>query len=235
MTLAPSPTLNRPPNPAAARRSYSLAPFGPMGGRGIIPDPPGSPTLVRITVQQYDDWIERGILPTNSTVELIDGLLVWKDRSHAGDDLMSIGSDHRFSVGRCGKLDARASRGGSYVQSQQPVIFHLAHEPEPDAAFVRGTDEDFRSSSPTAADVTCVVEVSDSSLRTDRTTKLAVYAAARIPQYVIINLVDGQVEDHRDPGPAGYARRAVLARGEVVGFLLADGSTLDVPVAELLP
>lgn len=190
---------------------------------------------MRITVKQYEEWIGRGILPTDPTVELIDGLLARKDRSHAGENPMSIGSDHRFSVGRCAKLDARASAGGSFVQSQQPVVLHVINEPEPDAAFVRGTDDDFRSRNPTAADVTCVVEVADSSLRTDRTTKLLLSCAAAIPQYVIINLVDREIEDHRDPAPTGYAGRTVLLPGEVVSFLLADGSSLDVPVSELLP
>ena len=235
MTMAPSPTLNRPPKPAAAPAAKPRPAAVSFAGRGFIPDPPGGPPLFRISVQQYDDWIEQGVLPTDLTVELMDGLLVRKDRSHVGEDPMSIGLDHSNCVEDVHLLDEVVRPRGCHVRSQQPLIISEGSELEPDGMIVRGLRKSLRHRKPTFADVTCVIEVSDSSLKTDRTNKLAIYAAGGIPQYVILNLVDGQVEDHRDPGPAGYARRAVLHRGEVVGFVLADGSTLDVQVDELLP
>ena len=235
MTMAPSPTLKRPAKPAAPPAAKPRPPAAPFIGRGLIPDPPGGPPLFRISVQQYDDWIERGILPTDPTIELMDGLLVRKDRSHVGENPMSVGIDHRYSVEKVADQKSKVGPSGSTLQSQQPVIIPGFDEPEPDAAILNGTQDTYRRRKPIAADVTCVVEVSDSSLRIDRTTKLAMYAAGGIPQYIIINLVDGQIEDHRDPGPAGYARRTVLQRGGVIGLLLADGSMLDVPVDELLP
>ena len=233
MTMAPTPTLKRPAKPALAVKVAS--PAVPFGGGGVIPDPPGGPPLFRIRVQQYDAWIELGFLPTDPMIELVDGLLVLKDRSHSGEDPMSVGIDHRYTVEKVRDQKPKVEPSGSTLQSQQPVIIPGFDEPEPDAAILNGTSDTYRRRKPTATDVTCVVEVADSSLQIDRTTKLAIYAAAGIPQYVILNLVDGQVEDHRDPGPAGYARRAVLQRGEVIGFVLADGSTLDVQVDELLP
>ena len=208
---------------------------GPDGGAGLLPDPAGWPTLVRITVDQYHEWIESGLLPTNPTVELIDGLLVRKDRSHVGENPMSIGDGHRFSVGRLGRLDARAAAGGCFVQTQQPVAIPTLNEPEPDAAFIRGTDLDYVGRKPGPADVTCVVEVSDASLATDRRVKLPAYAAAGIPQAVIVNLRDDVIEDYRDPTPDGYGLPTVRRRGETVTFVLAHGATLVVDVAELLP
>ena len=231
MTLAPPPTITIP---TIARRDL-LPPFGgPSGGRGIIPDPPHGPPLVRLTVDLYDDWIERGILPTDPTIELIDGVLVRKDRSHVGEDPMSYGTGHSHSVQEVASLRERVEAAGGMLHSQQPLCIYPFDEPEPDAVILLAADEAFRRKA-TSAEATCAIEVSDSSLRTDRLVKIAVYAAGMIPQYVIINLVDRVIEDHRNPGPAGYARRTVLRPGETIGLLLPDGSTLDVPVDELLP
>lgn len=44
-----------------------------------------APPFVPITVGQYRQMIRLGILPEGAPVELIDGLLVWKDRSAQGE------------------------------------------------------------------------------------------------------------------------------------------------------
>ena len=53
---------------------------------------------------------------------------------------------------------------------------------------------DYTDRHPGAADLTCVIEVSDSSLRWCRTTKLRIYAGSGIARYIIINLPDRVVE-----------------------------------------
>lgn len=45
----------------------------------------------RLTVDQYHRMIRQGILPEAEPVELLDGQLVRKNRSAAGDDPMTIG------------------------------------------------------------------------------------------------------------------------------------------------
>ena len=98
-----------------------------------------------------------------------------------------------------------------------------------------GGSEIIRGRTPAAADMAVAVEVSSTSLLTDRTTKLRLYAIGGIPQYVILNLIDRQAEVHHDPRPEGtYGRREVVAEGGVVRFVL-DGRALDVPLNDLLP
>jgi hypothetical protein len=43
-----------------------------------------APPFVSLTVEQYHRMIRSGILLEGAPVELIDGLLVWKDRSARG-------------------------------------------------------------------------------------------------------------------------------------------------------
>ena len=49
-----------------------------------------------------------------------------------------------------------------------------------------------------------MIEVSDSSLRYDRTTKLRLYAEAAIPEYWIVDCEGGAVEVYRAPEGSGY-------------------------------
>jgi Uma2 family endonuclease len=61
-----------------------------------------------------------------------------------------------------------------------------------------------------------VVEVSFSSLRKDRFVKPAIYAAAGIPEYWIVDLTSDTVVVMREPGPAGYSRAENHGRGQVI-------------------
>ena len=49
-----------------------------------------------------------------------------------------------------------------------------------------------------------IIEVADSSLAYDRTTKLRLYAAAGISEYWIVDCTAEAVEVYRNPAPAGY-------------------------------
>jgi Uma2 family endonuclease len=71
-------------------------------------------------------------------------------------------------------------------------------------------------------------------LRKDRLAKSAVYAAAGIPEYVIVNLVQGLLEVHRDADPAArrYRTLTTLAQGD--HFTSASASGFAFSVAELL-
>ena len=82
----------------------------------------------------------------------------------------------------------------------------------------------------------CVIEVSDSSLPSDRTTKQRIYASAGIAQYIILNLADRQAEVYEEPKPDGrYGLVRILGKDEVIRLLVTDDRRLEVPVAQLLP
>lgn len=112
-----------------------------------------------------------------------------------------------------------------------------SHEPEPDGAIVRGAVEDYLRHHPGAAEVGCAIEVADSSLERDRGTKQRVYAAAGIPQYVILNLHEEQVEVYEEPdaGRERYARVRIHRRGEEISLRLPDGGHLAAAADRCLP
>ncbi len=116
-----------------------------------------------------------------------------------------------------------------------PGILELSADtvPEPDIAVVRAKYDDFIDSYPIKADL--VVEVSDSSLRYDRTTKTGIYAAAVIPEYWIINLIKNVVEVRRDPvqAEATYGDMRVYVAGEYISPLAKPEARILVD--DLLP
>src|SRR3954470_18528975 len=119
----------------------------------------GRATLLPWTVEQYHWAISTGFLAEDPAYELLDGLIVRKDRSETGGNPMTIGDRHRISVIRLADLGDRFKPYGCYLQSQQPVQLPPHHEPEPDATIIRGTTEDHFARPPGPAAVLCVLEV----------------------------------------------------------------------------
>jgi Uma2 family endonuclease len=88
--------------------------------------------------------------------------------------------------------------------------------PEPDLAILPGTLEAYDAVHP--SDALLVVEASDGSLPQDRITKTAIYAAADIPEYWIVNLREDLVEMQCRPDRRArrYRERRVARRGETL-------------------
>ncbi len=197
---------------------------------------PFLPSLRRISVPEYHRMNEAGILLSGEPFELINGLLVFKDRSSVGEARMTVGRSHIWAVKVLGRLDRNLDNLDCHMQLQSPVVMSEYDEPEPDGAILAGTIDDYKLRKAEAKDVHCVIEVSDSSLRRDRTEKLSLYANSGIRQYVIINLSERVVEVYANPisGEGRYEHLQTLAHDGTVQFFLGEGRTLDVPASELL-
>ena len=143
----------------------------------------------RLTVRQYHEMIQRGILTDDDPVELLQGLLVTK---------MPKNPPHRIATGLVRDALQALLPPGWYVDTQEPITTGDS-EPEPDVAVIRGDTRQYADRHPGPGDVALVVEVADTTLERDRTSKRAVYARARLPVYWIVNLVDRRVEVYLDP------------------------------------
>ncbi len=189
--------------------------------------------VVPLTVEQYHSMRENGILDEDEPVELIDGLLVYKDRGGA----LPVSPLHSFVTHRMARLVPVLEEQGCHLRLENPITLPPSHEPEPDGAVVRGHPADFLEHHPGPADVLCTIEVADSSLRSDRTIKQSVYAAAGIGQFILINLVERRVEVYEEPnvGEKFYRVVRVLRPGDTISLHLPDGKSLSVPVTDWLP
>lgn len=199
----------------------------------FLDDMPRPLAVVPLNVEQYHSMREAGILDEDAPVELIDGLLVYKDRGGA----VPVSPLHAFVTQRMMRLAPALEERGCHLRIENPITLPPSHEPEPDGAVVQGRPENYLERHPGPGDVLCVIEVSDSSLRSDRTTKQRIYAAAGIAQFLIVNLIEGRIEVYEAPNGAEkcYGLVRILHRGDTVSFRVPGDRTLDVPVAEWLP
>ncbi|HEX6985539.1 MAG TPA: Uma2 family endonuclease [Planctomycetaceae bacterium] len=196
-----------------------------------------STTLARLTVDQYHRMNEFGILPDGSPIELIDGVLVLKDRRDAGGDPMTHGPRHSFVVQSIRNVvDPLVRPHGFHARTQAPITIPPDSEPEPDVAVVRGSLRDYADRHPGPADVPLVVEVAFSSLSRDRRIKARLYAAAGCQAYWIVDLRSQRVEVYRDPIPAEGRYRDVRSHGpdEKVAFALTKETSVEVAVSDFL-
>jgi hypothetical protein len=157
--------------------------------------------------------------------------LIRKDRSAAGEDQTTVGPEHGLASVNLTDLTPKLRRLGCHVRIQLPVTLPPWNEPEPDAAIVLGNQKDYSGRHPGAADVTCVIEVADSSLRRDRTVKLGIYAGSGIACYIIVNLSDRTVEVYTQPfngkGRIGRYGRSITLTGRQAVELPAAGKAAE--------
>lgn len=189
------------------------------------PEPAGVTDLFRLGVSQYHAMVEAGILTADDPVELLDGYLVVK---------MPKNPPHTAATYLARKALERLLPGGWLVHAQEPLTLE-GSEPEPDLLVVRGDPRGYLERHPGPGDVALVVEVADTSLGRDRGLKKRLYAAAGIPLYWVLNLVDRRLETFAEPAGDDYRRLEVLGPEAEVAVEL-DGAELGrLSVRDLLP
>jgi Uma2 family endonuclease len=177
----------------------------------------------QFTVDEYHRMGEVGLLHEDSRVELIDGEIV---------DMSPIGRRHAVRVSYVTRWFTQTLADSAFVWAQNPVRIGGRSEPEPDVTLLRPRSDFYRDKDPSAEDVLLVIEVADSSVEYDRRVKAPLYARHGVPEYWLVNLVEGHVAVYRDPTPDGYASVGILRSGEDLHPLAFPG--LVVPVDEIL-
>lgn len=181
----------------------------------------------RFTVAQYHEMIAAGILTRNDRVQLLEGVIA---------EMTPIGVPHFYSVQAMMRELLNILPKGWEICVQQPVTLSTS-EPEPDLMVIRGSYRDYRDHHPSPRDVGLIVEIADSSVTLDRITKARIYAAAGVPEYWIVNLVDRQVEVYRQPqsSEAAYSQAEVVAADGRLPLTLDGRACGEIPVAAILP
>jgi len=102
------------------------------------------------------------------------------------------------------------------------------NEPEPDLVVLRRDLSHFAKESPRPEDLDLVVEVADSTLGFDLTTKALLYARAGIVDYWVLDVTGRRMIVHRDPRKGRYVSIAVYSSDETVTPLAAPEARLKV-------
>ncbi len=192
-----------------------------------LPDNPSFLQPRRWTREEYYRLGEAGFFD-DERVELLNGE-IWT--------LPPQKTPHFSAVEATAEALLAAFSTGFTARRHGPITLTDGTEPEPDVVIVPGTWRDYVEQHPTPSQVRLLVEVSDATLRKDRTTKAEDYARAGIADYWIVNLVHRQLEVFRDPltRPEGalYRTTQILLPGDSLAPLSAPDTL--VAVADLLP
>jgi Uma2 family endonuclease len=181
------------------------------------------PRRYRWTRAQYHRAGEAGLF-VGQRVQLVTGEII----------LMSPqGHPHAVAIGLVEEALRTAFGRGFWPRVQLPLALGKDDEPEPDVAVVAGSPRSLASAASHPTTALLVVEVADTSLAFDRDDKGPLYAAAGVPEYWIVNLVDRQLEVLRDPKAGRYSNVQTLNSGERIRPIAAP--TAEVSVADLLP
>lgn len=145
---------------------------------------------------------------------------------------------HNLSVGLVDDWLRTVFAAGFHVRNPMAFDVGTRNDPGPDLAVVAGSRRDLAARQATTA--VLVVEVADSSLDLDTTTKAELYATAGVPDYWVIDLANRKLLIFRDPVPlpAGLGATAYRTRhafGPSASIAPLANPTASVKVADLLP
>ena len=157
----------------------------------------------RFTRGEVDRMLETGILD-GQRCELIDGELI---------DKMGQNPPHAYAIRRLFAW-LIGLFGPDRLQVQSPVEVKPGDSewslPEPDLAVLAEAGGDYRKRHPRGDELLLVVEVADTSLRQDLTTKRDLYARASVGEYWVLDLQSRRLIVHRNPGHGEYRETAIL-------------------------
>jgi Uma2 family endonuclease len=176
----------------------------------------------RFTRAEYYRMAEAGILGERDRVELIKGEII---------EMSLIGRRHKAFVGNLAQFLMVRLAGRAVVWVQSSIALAEDTEPQPDLAVLRRGAVSYKERDAWAEDALLVIEVADSSLAYDRSTKLRLYAEAGIPEYWVVDCAAETVEVHRGPGPDGYREVNLVAGAATLRLQAFPGvelSTTDI-------
>ena len=172
-----------------------------------------APTRRRFTVEEYYAMAEAGILAADERVELLNGEVF---------AMAPVGAAHGDITDLFDRFFQQSLPDRARVRVQGPVRIDDTTLLYPDLSVLR-LRSDYRRHLPEPEDVLLLLEVSDSSLRSDREAKLPRYAAAGIPEVWIANVPACQVEAFSDPVDGVYqSSRIVPADGQISPIAFPD-------------
>jgi Uma2 family endonuclease len=147
------------------------------------------------TVRDYHKMIDAGVFVGNSDYELIEGEIVKK---------MTQGDYHIACINRLTRIFSRNCGDEVILSIQNAVVISDVSEPEPDVALLKFREDFYASSKAKAEDVLLLIEVSDSTVKYDRTVKMKIYAEAEVAEIWLVNLPRQILEVHLEPEKGKY-------------------------------
>jgi Uma2 family endonuclease len=173
----------------------------------------------RFTVDEYYRMTEAGILPEDTSTELIEGRIL---------DVGERVPFHSGTMDRMNRILLQRVGDSAVVGIKHAVRFDPYTEPIADYSILRARSDFYSEAHPGPEDVLLMIEVAGASLAYDRDAKAPLYAGAGIPEYWLVDLAGREVIVHRSPLEGRYSEVTNLGRGDAAALQTVPGLTLSV-------
>lgn len=187
------------------------------------PGPAAVPGRYLVSLEQFMRMGETGILGEDEHVELIRGELI---------QMAAVGDRHIACVDALTMEFGRQVYGRAVVSVQNPVRLPPDSAPEPDIVLYRLAGGSALRATHEAAEVLLMVEVADTSLGYDLSTKAGLYAERGIPELWVWDLPHRGVHVFRGLRDGRYEERFTAQPGDILEVVLIPG--VHISVSEVL-
>lgn len=181
------------------------------------------PSRHRFNVDEFHAMIEAGILAEDDRLELFNGEII---------QMSPTGPLHASCTAKLNALFAPHAQAALMVM-QNPLRLSVSAEVYPDFLVLKPADNFYADRIPNADDALLVVEVSDSTLKFDRTPKLARYAEAGVPEVWIVDLKGERVLTHKRPLDGVYGDVNEYKSGDSLEVVALENASFNVD--DILP
>lgn len=127
---------------------------------------------------------------------------------------------HYVTAKRDAKYLETLLAGKAEVRFNGPITLPDS-EPEPDIAIVRLPDTAYLDRHPGPEDIFWIIEVANTSLKKDLDLKAAIYAAAGILEYWVLDLANQRVTVFRQPQAGQYLEKQIVREGSLTPVAIA--------------
>jgi Uma2 family endonuclease len=179
-------------------------------------------SLRLLTIREYNLMAEVGILTQDEKVELINGQII---------TMSPQGSFHAAAITRTNRLFTKYFEK-VLIRLQLPIIVNDFSQPEPDIAIVKYDPLDYDDRHPKATEVYLIIEIADTTLKTDLEVKRQLYACANISEYWVLDLKQRQLYVYRESNGQDYQSSKILTDKDSIAPLIFPET--EIKVSEML-
>ena len=168
-------------------------------------------TTYKWTMEQWYQLIETGVL-ADAEVEFLDGEII---------EMSPEGIPHSFTGRSVGNYLRSLLTDVALISEAYPITLDNS-EPRPDIAIVRLPEAIYARHHPYPKDIYWLIEISNSTLKIDRTKKAAIYARNKISEYWILDLVNKKLIVHTEPENNEYQQVTQYQTGLVYSLAFPE-------------
>ncbi|GIW30318.1 MAG: hypothetical protein KatS3mg071_0492 [Meiothermus sp.] len=169
------------------------------------------------SLQEYHRLGEAGLLQ-DGRYELLNGEIV---------EMSPVGIRHKDCVSRLMRVLGPRTAGVAQLESQQPLVVG-GDELVPDVFLLRPSPDFYEGRHFSAGDVLLLIEVAESTLKTDQEVKVPKYAQHGVPEVWVVDLGGDRVWVYRHPQGGVYTHIQAYGRGDVIKLVGLEGVELEV-------